>query len=1762
MNPLIRLAPFIVSLQIAICYDSRFYNTDLPIYEPFPLAVINPTLSLCKNGSTDVMTLFNSNQQNFLALNLQLCGFAIYNITDKQNNIQIAKYYAYQPQKGQVLSLSTTDSQNYLWVGYTTGLFEIYDVSQLNFPLVMSQNLTSSSGSDILNKVIQFQQFNLTFLTCQNNFKLVTWNNNQLTIQKEVELSDWNIVKVRFAFKQTILAVQGFTSIHFYQQPVSSIQQGNLNYYCSYNPSSAYVLSSFEVIQETILVIQVQLYKYIMVDISQFIQSYNGSTCDLSKIIYLDTYPSDPLGNFFVLSKDQKFLYTQQSSIGVLVFDVSQKKLETFQIINTEGTCGDIQLSDDENYLFYSNWFDTKVFKKTQPNLNLDIPNLLLNQYQLVSYTFYKTGSGSFDNQIIYEEPSDILYMTRKDQGSAIFKYQGQGVLDLISLVDNGIPKISISYQARVPGTNIFYQSREILGLQIVDYSDLTSPKVLKTNISLGFKTFKFEQIIFNKAGTLGFVANIIGVLIISIKDILNPYVLSQVNTSNYLGGDLSLYKFSLSNDEKTLLLFPEFYGIVFADITDPLNPYFLFKIYLGNIYFLQQTKDSQYLVCGVGYQGVFIYQINQDRSLTLLSQVRIKGVIYFQWLIYDDNYLIVTTAEIDSIILVSLVDKNNPEIIQIIPLALNDPIYWLLPSQDQSFLFASAQKALYQYFIQSQIIIHSQVYKLVSIPNSNQYLRQLLKKGQPFQVGDVIQVYLVNIYQTKDVRIQEAFYYQNFVTRGLPSWMQYSPSDQVLSIQASKESLIADTNGQYLSKTLQQVIFLSYQGIGDDAFINLNLNINTNDSINIKQACMRAGYLDKSGFVSSTYSPQNEFSLLDNQYSQIVLQKWNQTQSQLQSVVDFIQFTLNQNIINYVIQFYIEPSLIVDLKNQTNPISSNQNQVIVTIQVTNGLFVNKLYPGILVLINSEQNIIQLQGSVSSINSVLSNTIKLSLLDKSLFNSTITDVTIDDQINYKFVQTLPLGQAIFISLQSPVQVASILQDDLNQQYPNAQLAVQTPFNYKMSDSVFKCADSSSLQYKAKVSQGNGQFEEIPAGYWLSFSSNERTLVGTPQTNLFNQQFTIQIEATDGYTTAQDQLTVYVSIIPFFLVLQIIIQILGPVLGVLGVWKYRTIFYNVMFKHFLIYSKEIVHVNEYYEKKIIITDNMLDISLQLWKPVESQLQQKFVQQEMSQTYQASKIHQIITNKYGEDLLQKSENNMTFVEQLQKSVNYNYDYDQEDQINQEIDTQQKQKKTNQQQDSSLNNSTNYKQNQKSNSSNQNKYEVNQSPQNKKIQTQQSMHASVLIKQINVNERMRVSSTIKQSQNQQLFLLNGEINYDFIKKQVLQKHDTITQKERMVNQTLLKQLNTEESRLSTMLKCLAAEYFIECSPVCTQLVNLLKQKALHIYREIDWYKAYVKAQVKEKVLETNFPTYLLEQDSVRLALFEISEDMHKEQIKQSNKSSDQKYGENKYFKEVIIYLPLIEQYLFAEALGVTNKKRKFFEVSKGDCFHCYSFQIRSIKCYEKSVMFNCCVGLQEFFGLNQVEKGLSENQMLPEWMQIDSQKTEITLKGTPDKKHVGQSRFKFYDLDGYLIRQFDLQVLPKRRQSDQEEEEILVQQIEIQVERKQEQSQINDDTTRRNLLLDQTSEDTTRKNALLDQTNDETTRKNVNLSQFNNQEKININLQQLSNSQNMQVVSDKVLELEEQIPQIRNPQKFKSSDRSLSEENIQPENFTQKQ
>ncbi|KAL4475114.1 hypothetical protein ABPG74_001810 [Tetrahymena malaccensis] len=133
--------------------------------------------------------------------------------------------------------------------------------------------------------------------------------------------------------------------------------------------------------------------------------------------------------------------------------------------------------------------------------------------------------------------------------------------------------------------------------------------------------------------------------------------------------------------------------------------------------------------------------------------------------------------------------------------------------------------------------------------------------------------------------------------------------------------------------------------------------------------------------------------------------------------------------------------------------------------------------------------------------------------------------------------------------------------------------------------------------------------------------------------------------------------------------------------------------------------------------------------------------------------------------------------------------------------------------------------------------------------------------------------------------------------------------------------------------------------------------------------------------------------------------------------------------FYSNLFLYKPLIQDYLYSLSLGISFKDNKMFSVSKGECMHCSPLHIRSIKCFETNKVFDCCVKAQKFLEINYVEKGLSENQRLPEWMQVDFQKSQITIKGTPDQKSVGLSRIKIFDSKGYLLRQFDIQISDKR-------------------------------------------------------------------------------------------------------------------------------------
>ncbi|EAR96211.2 hypothetical protein TTHERM_00129880 (macronuclear) [Tetrahymena thermophila SB210] len=1506
------------------------HNKNLPIFEPFPVNSISPN-QLCNNASTDIMSVFQSNQKKLIALNLKSCGFGIYDITSLENDIFLLKHFEYQPEKQNVQYLGTTDYQKYLWVAYETGLLEIYDISDQQFPLKVNIQITYQGQLDVVHKVTQFDGFSFIFLSCLNNFKTAVWLNDKIIITSEIHLNDLNISKIILQPQQNMLFIQGQSSIHFFKQTINEIQQGIFHYLCSYQPYPNNILSSFEVMKQFILIIQIQFQEYLMVDIQNYIESYDG----------------------------------------------------------------------------------------TKPNLNLDIPNLLMNQF----------------------------YLNRN------------GVISLQSYFENKL----ICYLERIPGTTIFYLLQKQQGIQILDLKNVSNPQILNPSLTLGYSSVQFKYIAFNSLATFGFISNLSNLIIINILNRENPSVLSIINTSFYLNGDSSLEQFTLSNDESLLFLFPKQYGILIASISDILNPSIVFKLAQKNINALVQTLDN-YLICSIEFQGILVYFLNSNFQLTFISDILIQGVINTAQLIYSDNYLLVATAERNQIYLINLKNKTNPSIIQNIELLDNDIACSIATYSDEQFAFVSTYSNIYQLFLQSPFIFHQQIYKIIQIPNSNQYKRINTFDNQPLQVGDQVDIYLININNKNELKISQAFYYQNFIAKKLPDWMKFQFSNQVLSMKISKDSLFKDASGSYSLNSLQQVIFLGYQQLQDDAFINQNLSIDYNDSLFLKQICTKLGYLDKYGFVSPSYSPKNMFTLREYQYTRY-FSKWSQTQIKLQQLLNFVQFTLNQNIVNYVVQFETQPSLIVDFDNPQNPIQSNQNLITLTLQTSIGQFVSKNYSGVIEIINSQGDTIKLQGSVLSLNQALKQKIKLFLQDIQLLNQAYITVTIDDSINYEYFKIFPLNQVNFISLEAPISLYRNIQDDLNQYYDNGEIYVLTPFNYQINDRVFKYDKEQNIIFTAQIQKADGQFEDIPANFWLQFSTRDLSFKGTPSTQIFNTEYVILVQATDGYSIIQVKFKIKIIKVPFFLVIQIILQIIGPIIGLKSIWKRRMKIFNIFFAKQTKYTQELAYVSEYYEKTFMITDNLLYLSQKLWKNVNIQNYKQQIIEQINGVFQNVYFRNQILQNY-EFIFQLDVNNKPLSEEISNQINpimINKNQEeiesQNNQLNSVLLTQNYTIDQKQMRDSSqilptqqsilVNNDTNIQ----INKINYNITEQPKKDQEKKKQDKLQFKNILKLKNlIDLEKNLSYSNTQNKNLNKKdikILKENGLIDINGVIGLIIQSELKLPMKKRVLTKQLMEKLLTGQSLFQRMVQGLLIEFLIECIPVCQQILLLLKMESTKFYSEKDWYKAYIIfGQYQQN--QDQFPTCKLNEESIKLAFQQFASEMETYQKNLIDKQSINQTSQNilttvnsfnliQYLECLVSYMPLIEQYLYTQLLGVSIKKQKIYEISKGECFHCNSFKIRSIKSYETRKGCSCCTHAEKFLNLNDVEKGLSDYQKLPEWIKIDFQKQSMKIKGIPKEENIGQQRIKIYDYNGYLLRQFDIQVLPERKEKQNQLEEI---------------------------------------------------------------------------------------------------------------------------
>ena len=155
--------------------------------------------------------------------------------------------------------------------------------------------------------------------------------------------------------------------------------------------------------------------------------------------------------------------------------------------------------------------------------------------------------------------------------------------------------------------------------------------------------------------------------------------------------------------------------------------------------------------------------------------------------------------------------------------------------------------------------------------------------------------------------------------------------------------------------------------------------------------------------------------------------------------------------------------------------------------------------------------------------------------------------------------------------------------------------VEMESQYFISKNCFIDPNNGTLTYLATL---NNQL--LPQ--WIQFDEQNLLLRMTPTAETFQKTYTIQITAKNKHYDVSASLDFLVET-SWKYTLTLVVQIIGPLVTLIGFIKYRTIIYNFFFKKYYKYPPENIYVDIYFEKEIYFIKDDLEMAMLFWKHLE-------------------------------------------------------------------------------------------------------------------------------------------------------------------------------------------------------------------------------------------------------------------------------------------------------------------------------------------------------------------------------------------------------------------------------------------------------------------------------------------------------------------------------------------------------------------------------
>ncbi|EAR86719.2 kinase domain protein (macronuclear) [Tetrahymena thermophila SB210] len=1313
------------------------------------------------------------------------------------------------------------------------------------------------------------------------------------------------------------------------------------------------------------------------VSIGDFTQITNSGGVYKSATYTVTWWPTDitlPSPYSLCLSGDNNFLFLGVLSQGIYVVDITDKtKPVLYEVIQVAYQGKSIKLSQDESNLFYANGQSVQIFPKTTPNLSDQYLNLF-NKHLVTSYDWSSTY---FYWRCVIDDTNKMYYGSFDDDGLWIF--DASLPEDMVLKVKQFKPPNSLANIDIV----VFLRGFQYIVLPVIDNVNVFAVYATNDIITLGSGANAIQMVAYDTDNYIvdadydeivnllvGALGN--SVIFMDIATIGSFSIKTVWKFTNKMKGSCTGVMFS--GDFKYLIGASRGYGYFVLDIRSLSNIQlvnYIDSLGAENVFKYKISPNYGFFVDGL--QGIFIASFDKMPQIDIISRVEILGWSNDITFLNNEKLLLVSTLEQGMVTMVDISDINHPFIVSEYNYE-NQNGMSTCAFQDNSYIFINNNIGVLTLPTISPVQMHVEVQQVLEYSSIVQdFIFQKMDIKDVFTVGMNIQLDIIFLYQPLDLIVDSIWHYQKQQIDLIPIWMNYDPEAYSINIQVVKEAIDEKNINQPLVNT---IILKTLNPLYQTDFNYNNASCPTSQTQNedIFKYVLSHGYINNNSVVNPnlSFTSTEEITIFPN-----LSESFNQCISTM------IKKTLLNSIQYSPIFLFFKTSLIYTQKpaDKLTYIQTVAKKVSVQLIVPkfSGKFIYQNQIGVNLTVNSDKNIIEISGLVENVNGYLANKLILYAMPGFSYGQIQAQLIISDDINYDLQYDLLLPQIPFLKEKSPVQLNPqyILQDQFNQNYSNGEIEILTSFLFNFVQTTFQSFDVGQVTYIAYILQGD-QFLVLDASHWISYNAESQKFYGTPPQSSFKTSVTIKLVGDDGYQKISDTFVIKINKLPVLLVMQWISQILGPIIGVFGLYKYRNIFYNSFFKYKNRYTKINTVVNQKFILKIPLISQDLNQAKEM---IENLIQIIYKEKNgIKKQINLGKIARLNTLKIGD-----IENDHALKKEEEKL----------------------QKKALKIQNSSEIEITNNKNNGDNNHSIQkNNFAFNTDRNDITNQFKDKIMAS--------KNNFRNSKIEKQYLNQE-----GKINMQQVIQDMLLYNVTFKISGKKLEAKAYKEeLYNKQSSLYKCIKLLLARYFISLdkkSHLVSEYIKYYGKQNCFLYSSNDWYKQFVDI-VSEDQLDKNgqiiaFPKILINQNKIAPVLMQLELLSSKLESFEFITSK----GINPY---------LVKLVLKADALGINLNPPSSLFPSQGESLYIKPSQLKSVESF-KYAPGGTCFPIIKFFNMEYDPYGPKENMQFPNWLELIMQSKVIILQGTPQQQDAEEILIRFYGLQGFIYRSFTLRV-----------------------------------------------------------------------------------------------------------------------------------------